>query len=192
MVLMGVLRLQWILLGFGLAFSDDIAGLIGGLNYAWLSGVGAEPNPDHAATIPFVALAAYQMMFAVNTPALITGAFVKRVKFKAILLFSLLWATLAYDPVAHWVWGVGAFLRNQERDLTFSGIMVITIPERRPASCGPAPHCARSAAWMIRWYARFPRLSVYAARSAVPPASRRRVPSATRHTRLRRQRWLTA
>jgi Amt family ammonium transporter len=103
-ILMGVLSLQWIIYGFS-AFGNDIAGLIGGLNYLGLRGVGQEPNPDYAATIPFIAFAAFQMMFAVITPALITGAFVERVRFKAFLLFSILWATLVYDPVAHWVWG---------------------------------------------------------------------------------------
>jgi Amt family ammonium transporter len=125
-ILMGVLSLQWIIYGFSLAFGKDIAGLIGGLNYLGLRGVGQEPNPDYAATIPFIAFAAYQMMFAVITPALITGAFVERVKFKAFLLFSILWATLVYDPVAHWVWGVGGILRNMGA-LDFAGGTVVHI-----------------------------------------------------------------
>jgi Amt family ammonium transporter len=125
-ILMAVLSLQWIIYGFSLAFGNDIAGLIGGLNYLGLRGVGQEPNPDYAATIPFIAFAAFQMMFAVITPALITGAFVERVRFKAFLLFSILWATLVYDPVAHWVWGVGGFLRNMGA-LDFAGGTVVHI-----------------------------------------------------------------
>ncbi len=125
-ILMGLLSLQWVIFGFSLAFGEDIGGLIGGLNYLGFKGVGQEPNPDYAATIPFIAFAAFQMMFAVITPALITGAFVERVKFKAFLLFSLLWATLVYDPVAHWVWGVGGILRNMGA-LDFAGGTVVHI-----------------------------------------------------------------
>jgi Amt family ammonium transporter len=125
-ILMGLLSLQWIIYGFSLAFGKDIAGLIGGLNYVGLKGVGQEPNPEYAATIPFIAFAAYQMMFAVITPALITGAFVERVRFKTFLLFSILWATLVYDPVAHWVWGVGGILRNMGA-LDFAGGTVVHV-----------------------------------------------------------------
>ncbi|MBN1303406.1 MAG: ammonium transporter [Anaerolineales bacterium] len=106
-IMMALLSIQWILYGYTLAFGNDIAGLIGGLNFLGLNGVGADPNPDYAATVPHMAFMAFQMMFAIITPALITGAFVERVRFKSFLLFSLLWATLIYDPVAHWVWGGG-------------------------------------------------------------------------------------
>lgn len=103
-IIMGLISVQWVLWGYTLAFGSSFGGLIGGLNYLGLIGVGESPNPVYAATIPHLAFAAYQMMFAVITPALITGAFVERVRFKTFLLFSLLWATLVYDPVAHWVW----------------------------------------------------------------------------------------
>jgi Amt family ammonium transporter len=101
---MGLISVQWLLWGYTLAFGSSVNGLIGSLNYVGLIGVGESPNAAYAATIPHLAFAAYQMMFAVITPALITGAFVERVRFKTFLLFSLLWATLVYDPVAHWVW----------------------------------------------------------------------------------------
>ena len=96
------------------------------LEFLGLSGVGSEPNADYAATIPHLAFAAYQMMFAIITPALITGAFVERVRFKAFLVFTVLWATFVYDPVAHWVWGVGGILRSIGA-LDFAGGTVVHI-----------------------------------------------------------------
>jgi ammonium transporter, Amt family len=108
---MALIGVQWMLYGYSLAFGEDIQGIIGGLNFLGFSGVGALPNPDYAKTIPHGLFAAFQMMFAVITPALITGAFVERVKFKSFLLFSLLWATLVYDPLCHWVWGQGGWLK---------------------------------------------------------------------------------
>jgi Amt family ammonium transporter len=125
-IMMALISLQWILFGFTLAFGADLGGFVGGLGYLGLAGVGSEPNPDYAATIPFLLFAAYQMMFAVITPALITGAFVERIRFKTFLVFSLLWATLVYDPVAHWVWGVGGILRNMGA-LDFAGGTVVHI-----------------------------------------------------------------
>ena len=125
-VMMALISIQWVLIGFTLAFGKDIGGLIGGLDYLGLNGVGAEPNPTYAAGIPFLLFAAYQMMFAVITPALISGAFVERVRFRAFLLFSLLWATFVYDPVAHWVWGDGGILR-QLGALDFAGGTVVHI-----------------------------------------------------------------
>jgi Amt family ammonium transporter len=96
------------------------------LNFLGFDGVGAAPNADYAPTIPHLAFAGYQMMFAIITPALITGAFVERVRFKTFLLFSVLWATLVYDPVAHWVWGVGGILRVMGA-LDFAGGAVVHI-----------------------------------------------------------------
>ena len=125
-ILMALISIQWVLFGFTLAFGKSAGGIIGGLNYLGLAGVGAEPNADYAGTIPFLLFAAYQMMFAVITPALITGTFVERVRFKAFLIFSLLWATLVYDPVAHWVWGVGGILRGLGA-LDFAGGTVVHI-----------------------------------------------------------------
>ncbi len=123
MLLVGV---QWVLYGYSLAFGRDIGGLIGGLNYLGLAGVGAAPNPDYAKTIPHGLFAAFQMMFAVITPALITGAFVERVRFKSFLLFGLIWVTLVYDPLAHWVWGKGGWL-NSLGVLDFAGGTVVHV-----------------------------------------------------------------
>ena len=125
-ITVGLISLQWVLIGYTLAFGTSLGGLIGGLNFFGLSNVGAEPNADYAATIPHLAFAAYQMMFAIITPALITGAFVERVRFKAFLVFTLLWATFVYDPVAHWVWGVGGILRSVGA-LDFAGGTVVHI-----------------------------------------------------------------
>ncbi len=125
-IMIALISIQWILYGYSLAFGKDIGGLIGGLNYLGLNTVGSEPNPDYASSIPHLAFAAYQMMFAIITPALITGAFVERISFKAFLIFSLVWATLVYDPVAHWVWGVGGLLR-QMGALDFAGGAVVHI-----------------------------------------------------------------
>jgi Amt family ammonium transporter len=125
-VMMCLISLQWLLFGYTLAFGPSQKGLIGGLEYLGFAGVGAEPNANYAATIPHMAFAAYQMMFAVITPALITGTFVERVRYKSFILFSLLWATLVYAPVAHWVWGVGGMLRNLGA-LDFAGGTVVHI-----------------------------------------------------------------
>jgi Amt family ammonium transporter len=125
-ITIGLISLQWILVGYSLAFGPTLGGLIGSLQYLGLTGVGAEPNAALAGTIPHLAFMAYQMMFAVITPALITGAFVERVRFKTFLVFTVLWATLVYDPVAHWVWGVGGLLRNLGA-LDFAGGTVVHI-----------------------------------------------------------------
>jgi ammonium transporter, Amt family len=125
-IIMAIVSVQWVVIGYTLAFGANLHGLIGQLNFVGMIGVGASPNADYAATIPHLAFAAYQMMFAVITPALITGAFVERVRFKAFLLFTLLWATLVYDPVAHWVWGVGGILR-QLGALDFAGGTVVHV-----------------------------------------------------------------
>jgi len=100
-----LISVQWVLWGYTLAFGPDIGGIIGGLDWLALRGVGMEPNADYAATVPHQAFMVFQMMFAVITPALITGAFAERKRFKAFVVFTLLWATFVYDPVAHWVWG---------------------------------------------------------------------------------------
>ena len=125
-ITVGLISLQWVLIGYTLAFGTSIGGLIGGLDFFGLFNVGAEPNADYAGTTPHLAFAAYQMMFAIITPALITGAFVERVRFKAFLVFTLLWATFVYDPVAHWVWGVGGILRSVGA-LDFAGGTVVHI-----------------------------------------------------------------
>jgi Amt family ammonium transporter len=125
-ITIGLISIQWILIGYTLAFGRNLGGVIGSLRFFGLHGVGGIPNPAYAATIPHSAFAAYQMMFAIITPALITGAFVERIKFKTFLIFTLLWATLIYDPIAHWVWGVGGFLRKMGA-LDFAGGAVVHI-----------------------------------------------------------------
>jgi len=124
--MLGLISIQWVLWGYTLAFGPSVGGFIGSLSYLGLNGVGAEPNADYAATIPGLAFMAFQMMFAVITPALITGAFAERKRFKAFVLFSLLWATFVYDPLAHWVWGVGGWLRTMGA-LDFAGGTVVHI-----------------------------------------------------------------
>lgn len=124
--LIGLLSIQWVLFGYSIAFGPDQFGLFGGLEWLGLSGVGLEPNADYAATIPALAFMGFQMMFAIITPALISGAIAERMKFPAFLLFAVLWATFVYDPVAHWVWGVGGFIRNMGA-LDFAGGTVVHI-----------------------------------------------------------------
>ncbi|MEW6296789.1 MAG: ammonium transporter [Thermodesulfobacteriota bacterium] len=109
-ILMALISVQWVLWGYTLAFGPDHGGLIGGLDWVGLIGVDSVPNPDYAPTIPHQAYMIYQGMFAIITPALITGAIAERMKFSAFLLFSLLWATFVYDPLAHWVWGKGGWM----------------------------------------------------------------------------------
>ncbi len=125
-IIICLISIQWVLYGYSLAFGGDFLGLIGGLNFLGLKGVGTAPNPDYAPTIPHLAFAAFQMMFAIITPALITGAFVERVRFKAFLIFSVIWATLVYDPVAHWVWGAGGIF-HQLGALDFAGGTVVHV-----------------------------------------------------------------
>ena len=124
--MLGLISVQWALWGYTLAFGPSLGGLVGGLDHLGLNGVGAAPNAAYAATVPGLAFMAFQLMFAVITPALITGAFAERKRFKAFVLFSLLWATLVYDPLAHWVWGVGGWLRELGA-LDFAGGTVVHI-----------------------------------------------------------------
>jgi Amt family ammonium transporter len=119
-----LISLQWVLFGYSLAFGPDKGGFIGDLSWAGLRGVGPNPNPAYAATIPHQAFMVFQMMFAAITPALITGAFAERKKFAAYLLFTVLWATLVYDPLAHWVWADGGFLHKLGA-LDFAGGTVV-------------------------------------------------------------------
>ncbi len=121
-----MISIQWILWGYSLSFGPDVGSFIGSLSWAGLRGVGLTPNPDYAATIPHQLFMVYQMMFAVITPALITGAFAERIKFPAFVAFTLLWSTLVYDPIAHWVWGKGGWLR-QLGALDFAGGTVVHI-----------------------------------------------------------------
>src|SRR5687768_8251499 len=125
-IIMAVISIQWVLWGYTLAFGPDKGGIIGGLEYVGLRGVGIEPFDTYAKTIPHQAFATFQMMFAIITPALITGAFAERKKFSAFLLFTVLWATFVYDPLAHWVWGDGGWLKKLGA-LDFAGGTVVHI-----------------------------------------------------------------
>ena len=125
-IALGVMTVLWVLYGYSLSFGPDVGHIIGNLDWAGLKGVGLEPNPDYAATIPHQAFMIFQMMFAVITPALITGAFAERFKFKTYLAFLVLWATFVYFPIAHWVWGVGGWIRELGA-LDFAGGLVVHI-----------------------------------------------------------------
>jgi ammonium transporter, Amt family len=125
-IILCVISIQWVLWGYSLAFGPDKGHIIGGLEWLGLNGVGLEPNADYGATVPHQAFMIFQMMFAVITPALITGAFAERMKFSSFLVFTLLWATFIYDPLAHWVWAVGGWVRNLGA-LDFAGGTVVHI-----------------------------------------------------------------
>jgi Amt family ammonium transporter len=124
--LLCLISIQWMLWGYSIAFGPDVGHVIGNLSWFGLGGVGLTPNPDYAATIPHQLFMVFQMMFAVITPALITGAFAERIKFTTFAVFALLWATLVYDPIAHWVWGNGGWLKNLGV-LDFAGGAVVHI-----------------------------------------------------------------
>jgi Amt family ammonium transporter len=111
-IAIALVSLQWVLFGYSLSFGPDVKGVIGSLSWAGLNGVGLTPNADYAPTIPHLLFMAYQMMFAVITPALISGAVAERMKFSTFLIFTVAWTTIVYDPVAHWVWGSGGWLKN--------------------------------------------------------------------------------
>jgi Amt family ammonium transporter len=125
-IILCVISLQWVLYGYSLAFGPDFHGIIGNLDWAGLRGVGSLPNADYAATIPHSVFMIFQCMFAVITPALIIGAYAERVKFSAFLVFTLLWATFVYDPLAHWVWGTGGWLKNMGA-MDFAGGIVVHV-----------------------------------------------------------------
>jgi len=109
LVSVGIATLMWVFIGYSLVFSEGNS-LIGGFDFAFLSGVGSEPNADYAATIPQLTFMAFQLMFAIITPALITGAFAERIRFPAKIAFTCLWMLLIYYPLAHMVWGKGGYL----------------------------------------------------------------------------------
>jgi Amt family ammonium transporter len=125
-IILCLISVQWVLWGYSLAFGPDAGHFIGNLSWFALRGVGLAPNVDYAATIPHQLFMVYQMMFAVITPALITGGFAERIKFSTFIVFTLLWATLVYDPVAHWVWGKDGWLHNLGA-LDFAGGTVVHI-----------------------------------------------------------------
>lgn len=125
-VSLGVISLLWVLYGYSLSFGPDIHHFIGNLDWVALKGVGAAPYPIYSATIPHQLFMLFQMMFAVITPALITGAFAERFKFKTYLVFLVAWFTIVYCPIAHWVWGQGGWIKELG-GLDFAGGMVVHI-----------------------------------------------------------------
>ena len=121
-----IISIQWVVCGYSLSFGPDKHGIIGGLDWSFLNGVGMTPNAAYAPTIPHEVFMMFQMMFAIITPALILGAFAERMKFSAFVAYMLLWTTFVYDPVCHWVWGMGGWLRNLGA-LDFAGGTVVHI-----------------------------------------------------------------
>lgn len=150
MVILSIVSLQWVLYGYSLAFGPDKGGVIGGLEWSFLRGVGLDPLDGQA--IPHQLFMSFQMMFAVITPALMVGAFAERIKFSGFLLFTVLWSTFIYDPMAHWVWASGGWLFNKGV-LDFAGgtvihvlagisalVFSILIGKRRGRGSVPSPH----------------------------------------------------
>lgn len=107
-----IISLQWIFIGYSLAFGTDVNGVIGGLGWSFLNHIGIIPNADYAGTIPHLEFVVFQLMFAAITAAVISGSVAERMTFPAFLIFIILWSTLVYDPIAHWVWGTNGWLKN--------------------------------------------------------------------------------
>jgi Amt family ammonium transporter len=124
MLILALISVQWVLIGYSLAFGPDVHGIIGNLSFFGLRGVGFAPDPNYAATIPALVFMVFQAMFAIITPALIIGAFVERIKFRTLVVFTLLWSTLVYDPIAHWVWSPSGWLHAMGA-LDFAGGTVV-------------------------------------------------------------------
>ncbi len=125
-IIIALVSIQWVLIGYTIAFGPDKFNLFGSFDWFGLSGIGAAPNADYAGTIPQSLFVLFQMMFAIITAALITGSIAERMRFPAFIAFILIWSTLVYDPLAHWVWGVGGWLRNLGA-LDFAGGTVVHI-----------------------------------------------------------------
>ena len=123
---LAIVSVVWVLWGFSLAFGPTTGGLIGNLDFIGFANVGVLPDERYGATIPFVLFAAFQLMFAAITPALISGAFAERKRFGAFVLFAILWSTLVYSPLAHWVWAPGGWLRTMGA-LDYAGGTVVHI-----------------------------------------------------------------
>lgn len=131
LILISLITIEWVYLGYSMSFGPDVGGFVGDLSWAGLATVTNEPSPDYASTIPQTVFMIFQCMFAIITPALITGAFAERVRFVPFLLFTLLWSILVYNPVCHWVWGKGGWL-GALGVLDFAGGLVVH------ATCGAA------------------------------------------------------
>ncbi|RJX31158.1 MAG: ammonium transporter [Desulfurivibrio sp.] len=123
-IMITVISLEWVYLGYSMAFGPDIGGFIGDLSFFSLNGVTSAPSAVYATTIPQNVFMIYQCMFAIITPALITGAFAERMRFGPFLIFSLAWTILVYNPVCHWVWGSGGWLAARGV-LDFAGGLVV-------------------------------------------------------------------
>jgi ammonium transporter, Amt family len=123
---LGLIGILWVVYGYSLSFGNDIGGIIGGLNFLGLNNVGQEPSTIYATSIPHLAFMAFQMMFAIITVALITGAVIGRMKFSSVLVFAVIWFTIVYCPIAHWVWGSGGWLAKLGA-LDFAGGTVVHI-----------------------------------------------------------------
>lgn len=126
LIIFAVASAVWTLWGYSLAFAPSIGGFVGNLRYTLLQGVGAAPDPDYADNIPALSFYFFQMKFAAITPALIIGAFAERIRFRSLLVFIIIWATVVYSPVAHWVWGVGGWLGGLGA-LDFAGGTVVHV-----------------------------------------------------------------
>lgn len=129
--MIALISIEWVYLGYSMSFGPDVAGFVGDLSWFGLRGVTNAPSPDYATTIPQTVFMIYQCMFAIITPALITGAFAERVRFVPFVVFSLAWAILVYNPVCHWVWGKGGWL-GAMGVMDFAGGLVVH------ATCGAA------------------------------------------------------
>jgi ammonium transporter, Amt family len=134
-ILLGIVPVQWVLTGYSLSFGPDVfAGLCGGLQWFGLYGVGLEPGADLAPRVPQQLFMIFQMMVAVLPPALISGAIAERMKFASYVAFTLLWTTLVYDPVAHWVWAPGGWIRHYGA-LDFGGGLTVHLTSGLAALC---------------------------------------------------------
>ena len=143
MVILCLISLLWILCGYSLAFGPDIGGLIGGLEWMGLQGVGLEPSTSYAPTVPHQVFMVFQLMFAAITVALITGSFAERMKFKALLLFSVLWSLFVYAPLAHWVWGGGWLAKLGALDFAGGAVVHISSGLRGVGVCNHARQTQR-------------------------------------------------
>jgi len=132
LIMISLISFEWVYVGYSMSFGPDVVGIIGDLSWFALKGVTSAPSTDYATTIPQTVFMIYQCMFAVITPALITGAFAERVKFLPFAIFSLLWSVLVYNPVCHWVWGGGWMSTLATPVLDFAGGLVVHV------TCGAA------------------------------------------------------
>ena len=132
LIMISIISLEWVYIGYSMSFGPDVAGFVGDFSWFALKGVTNAPSADYATTIPQTVFMIYQCMFAVITPALITGAFAERVRFAPFVVFSLLWAMLVYNPVCHWIWGGGWMSTLNVPVLDFAGGLVVHV------TCGAA------------------------------------------------------